>query len=246
MNVYEIRIYCADANLYSEQLIGFEALARWQHPTRGLVSPEVFVPIAEETGLIVRLDSWIFYKACEQMVSWRSKFKHSFPLKVSINLSAQDLRGANLIQEIDQILTQTGLEGDYITLEITESMLIEDIRKTIDLLTQLKERRIQISIDDFGTGYSSLNYLHRLPADNLKIDRSFVSQMKPGNRNYKIVNTIITLSNQLELSVIAEGIETPEQLQSLKQLGCEFGQGYLFSKPLAAQDIERLFLLGKV
>ncbi|MDZ8259095.1 EAL domain-containing protein [Nostoc sp. ChiQUE01b] len=222
------------------RLIGFEALVRWQHPTRGFILPEEFVPVAEETGLIVQIDRWMFYKACQQLANWKTKFASHFPLKMSINLSAQDIRQASLINSIDQTLAQTGLEGDSIALEITESMLIENISQTIDLLTQLKDRKIQISIDDFGSGYSSLNYLHRLPADNLKIDRSFVSQMQEGNRNYQVVSTIIALSNQLGLAVIAEGIETPQQLQWLQELGCEFGQGYVFSKPLRYETAEVL------
>ncbi|WP_392478878.1 EAL domain-containing protein [Nostoc sp. C110] len=228
------------------RLIGFEALLRWQHPTRGLVLPKEFVSIAEETGLIVQIDRWMLYKACQHLANWKAKFATHFPIKVNINLSVQDIRQGNLIEYIDQILAQTGLEGDCITLEITESMLIENISQTIDLLSQLKSRRIQISIDDFGTGYSSLNYLHRLPADNLKIDRSFVSQMQQGNRNYQVVSTIIALSNQLGLAVVAEGIETPQQLQWLQELGCEFGQGYLFSKPLSHQTVEALLTTSKI
>ncbi|MCF2151587.1 EAL domain-containing protein [Desmonostoc muscorum LEGE 12446] len=222
------------------RLIGFEALVRWQHPTRGFVLPREFMAIAEETGLIVQIDRWMLYTACQQLANWKTKFTTHLPLKISINLSAQDIRQTSLIEDIDRILAETNLPGDSIALEITESMLIENISKTIDLLTELKARKIQISIDDFGTGYSSLNYLHRLPTDNLKIDRSFVSQMEEGNRNYQVVSTIIALSNQLGLGTVAEGIETPQQLHWLQQLGCELGQGYLFSKPLSHQTAEAL------
>ncbi|RCJ25677.1 two-component system response regulator [Nostoc sp. ATCC 43529] len=222
------------------RLIGFEALVRWQHPTRGFVLPREIMAIAEETGLIVQIDRWMLYTACQQLANWKKKFINHLPLKISINLSAQDIRQPSLIEDIDRILAQTNLTGDSIALEITESMLIENISKTINLLTELKARKIQISIDDFGTGYSSLNYLHRLPTDNLKIDRSFVSQMQEGNRNYQVVSTIIALSNQLGLRTVAEGIETPQQLQWLQQLGCEFGQGYLFSQPLDRQTAEAL------
>ncbi|MGM3308003.1 putative bifunctional diguanylate cyclase/phosphodiesterase [Anabaena sp. WFMT] len=231
-------------DIFSNRLIGFEALVRWQHPTRGFILPNEFVPIAEETGLIVPIDHWMFYTACQQLATWKTNFPNCFPLKISINLSVQDIRQDNFIENIDKILKETKLDGEFISLEITESMLIENINQTIDLLTKLKLRKNEISIDDFGTGYSSLSYLHRLPADNLKIDRSFVTQMQEGNRNYQVVSTIITLSNQLGLTVIAEGIETIQQLQWLQQLGCEFGQGYLFSKPLAAEDIEIQFLQG--
>jgi len=233
--------------LSTQQLIGVEALVRWQHPVRGLVSPSEFIPIAEEIGLIISLDRWVFEQACQQMSDWYTQFSHGasieeFSLKVSINLSAQDLRKANLIQDIDSILQKTGLPGSAITLEITESLLIKDIEQTIGLLTQLSDRQIQISIDDFGTGYSSLSYLHRLPVNNLKIDQSFVSQMQLESRNYQVVSTIVTLSNQLGLTNVAEGIETRQQLQYLQQLGCQFGQGYLFSKPLPAAEIEAQFL----
>ncbi|MBW4645595.1 MAG: EAL domain-containing protein [Goleter apudmare HA4340-LM2] len=227
-------------DINSNHLIGFEALVRWQHPTRGFVSPGDFVPIAEETGLIVPLDSWMLYTACQQLVTWQIQFPSQFPLKVSVNLSVQDLRKITLVKDVAQILQQTGLDGRCLTLEITESMLIENITETIKILKQLKALGIQISIDDFGTGYSSLNYLHRLPADTLKIDRSFINQMQEGNRNCQVVKTIITLSKQLGLAVVAEGIETQQQLRSLQQLGCEFGQGYLFSKPLSASEIEVL------
>lgn len=227
-------------DLNSNHLIGFEALIRWQHPTRGFVAPGEFIPVAEETGLIVPLDSWMLYTACQQLANWQTQFSTQFPLKVSVNLSVQDLRKVTLVKDVEHILTQTGLDGNCLTLEITESMLIDNINETIIILEQLKILGIQISIDDFGTGYSSLNYLHRLPADTLKIDRSFINQMHEASRHYQVVKTIITLSNQLGLAVLAEGIETQQQLQWLQELGCEFGQGYLFSKPLAACEIETL------
>ena len=229
--------------LNGDRLVGFEALVRWQYPTRGIVSPMDFVPIAEETGLIVALDSWVFNEACKQLAQWKIEFPDTSSLKVSINLTAQDIRQPNFLANIDRTLAETGLDGKSITLEITESMLLDDIDTTIDLLTQVKSRNIQISIDDFGTGYSSLNYIHRLPADYLKIDRSFVNQIQEAKRNHQIVQTIIALSNQLELAVIAEGIETSEQLQILRDLDCEFGQGYLFSKPLSVQEIKEKFML---
>ena len=225
-----------------KHLVGFEAVVRWQHPTRGLISPDDFVPVAEEIGLIVRIDHWVLAHACQQMVCWQAQFSDCFPLTISVNLSAQGLRDTHVLQEIDSIIAKTGIAADALTLEITESMLIEDIDQTIDLLARLASRNIQISIDDFGTGYSSLNYLHRLPVHALKIDRSFVSQMQAEGGNYQVVSTIIALSAQLGLKVVAEGIELPKQLQQLQQLGCKLGQGYLFSPPLAAADIETRFL----
>ena len=225
--------------LHDRQLAGFEALVRWQHPDRGFIIPNEFIPIAEETGLVASIDSWVFYHACQHLAQWKQQFSHYSDFRISINFSVQNLRKPNLIQHIDTILRATGLGGDSITVEITESMLIDDIEQTIDLLIQLAAKQIQISIDDFGTGYSSLNYLHRLPVHSLKIDRSFVSQMYEKNTNYQVVNTILTLSKQLGLKVVAEGIETPTQLQYLQELGCEFGQGYLFAKPLTIAEVEQ-------
>ncbi|WP_414577706.1 EAL domain-containing protein [Anabaena sp. CCY 9402-a] len=229
-------------DLNNNNLIGVEALVRWQHPTRGFVSPTEFIPVAEETGLIVPLDHWVLQTSCQQLRNWQTQFDSKLALKVSVNLSVQDICKATLVRDVEEILTQVGLDGNCLTLEITESILIENITETIIVLEQLKTLGIQISIDDFGTGYSSLNYLHRLPADTLKIDRSFINQMEEGQRNYQVVKTIITLSNQLGLAVVAEGIETQQQLQRLQQLGCEFGQGYLFSHPLAAHEIETLLI----
>ena len=230
--------------LLNYQLIGFEALVRWQHPKQGLIMPDKFISIAEETGFIQFIDGWVLHHACQQVGNWQTQFPQFSSLKISINLSAQDLCKVNLIQEIDQILENTGLSGKSVTLEITESLLINDVEKIIILLKQLTTKQIRISIDDFGTGYSSLCYLHRLPFHSLKIDRSFVSQMEANKRNYKIASTIITLGQQLGLTTIAEGIETAQQLDLLQKLGCQFGQGYLFAKPLSAQDVEVYLLQG--
>ncbi|AFY36829.1 diguanylate cyclase/phosphodiesterase with PAS/PAC and GAF sensor(s) [[Leptolyngbya] sp. PCC 7376] len=229
-------------DILNRQLVGFEALVRWENPDHGMVSPADFVPIAEETGLVAQIDRYVFKAACHQLADWKSRFPDCFPLKMSINLSAQSLHRANLIEGIEKTLAETGLDGTDICLEVTESMVIDDIDQTIKLLNQLKARNIQISIDDFGTGYSSLSYLHRLPANNLKIDRSFIGFMEVGDRNYQIVQALITLSKQLDLTVVAEGIETKEQLQWLQDLECQLGQGYLFSKPLGCSEIEKSFL----
>ncbi|BAY37776.1 hypothetical protein NIES2111_21170 [Nostoc sp. NIES-2111] len=221
--------------LETGNIVGFEALIRWQHPTQGLKFPKEMITVAEEIGIITSLDYWAMRTACQQLAAWQIAFPSLSTMRVSVNLSAQDLRRSDLLEEIDQVLAQTQLDGHCLTLEITESMLIEDIEFTISLLAQMKERGIHISIDDFGTGYSSLNYLHRLPVDNLKIDRSFVNQIQPSTKNHQIVEIIVALSNHLGLDVIAEGIETQQQLELLQHLGCKFGQGYLFSKPLSSE-----------
>ena len=239
--LYYQPIIALDTNL----LVGFEALIRWQHPTQGLKSPGEFIAMAEETGLITPLDYWVLHTACQQLATWQAAFPDISTMKVSVNLSAQDLRRHDLLEEVDRVLAQTQLDGRCLALEITESMLIEDVEATIILLEHLKKRGIEISIDDFGTGYSSLSYLHRLPVDNLKVDRSFVNQMSEGRRNHQIVETIVALSQHLELDAIAEGIETPQQLERLQQLGYKFGQGYLFSEALSQEAVEALLLKSK-
>ncbi len=221
-------------------IVGFEALIRWQDPNHGLKYPLEFIAVTEEIGLITTLSYWALRTACQQLVKWQTTFPNFVDLKISVNLSAQNLRQSDLVEEIDRILAQTQLQATCLTLEITESMLIEDIESTIIILSQLKEKGIQISIDDFGTGYSSLSYLHRLPIDNLKVDRSFVNQIQEGKKNARIVETIATLSEQLNLVTIAEGIETSQQLKHLQELGYQFGQGYLFSKPLSEDLVEKL------
>jgi len=231
----ELQVYYQPiVSLRNLSLKGFEALVRWNHPQRGMVSPADFVPIAEETGLVVAIDRWVMQTACRQMAQWRSQFPHLRSLKVSVNLSGQDLSQPDLVQQVRHTLTQTALAPEALTLELTESMLIENVETTIDLLGQLRDQGVRISIDDFGTGYSSLSYLYNLPADYLKIDQSFVKKMAMGNKNYKIVRAIVALSNQLQIEAIAEGIEYPRQFQWLQALQCELGQGYLFSAPLTA------------
>lgn len=225
-------------SLVTGRLTGFEALARWQHPQQGLISPTKFIPVAEDTGLIVSLGEWLLREACRQMYAWQIQFPTAFPLTVSVNIAGKQIKEPSFINQIERILTETGLDGNCLKLEITESMLMEDIQETINTLLQIKALNIQLSIDDFGTGYSSFSYLHRFPINTLKIDRSFVSQMNFDREKLEIVRTITTLAHTLGMDVIAEGVETAEQFAQLQALGCEFGQGYFFSKPLnCALDI---------
>ena len=228
-------------NLRTQKVAGFEALVRWQHPDRGMVSPGEFIPCMEETGLIVSVGMVVLKQACQQLKAWQQKGWQD--LTMSVNLSVRQFACSTLLADIDQVLAETAVNPACLKLEITESAIMDNAEIAIALTKKLRLRQIQISIDDFGTGYSSLGYLHRFPVDTLKIDRSFVHQIQAGSRNYQVVNTIIILSNQLELAVIAEGIETEEQHQWLQQLGCEFGQGYLFSKPLPAAEIEKIYFL---
>ncbi|MEG4418246.1 EAL domain-containing protein [Microcoleus sp. LAD1_D5] len=235
-----VTYYQPIVNLQTQKVVGFEALVRWQHPDRDMVLPGEFIPCMEETGLIVPVGMLVLKQACQQLRAWQQRGWTQ--LTMSVNLSVRQFTCPTLLADIDRVLAETAVNPAHLKLEITESAIVDNAQKAMGLTEQLRSRQIQISIDDFGTGYSSLGYLHCFPVDNLKIDRSFVNQLQAGNRNYQVVNTIITLSNQLELAVIAEGIETTQQLQCLQQLGCEFGQGYLFSKPLAGAEIERIYL----
>ena len=226
--------------LNTGKLAGFEALARWKHPTRGIVSPGEFIPVAEETGTIIPLGTWILKKACQQMQLWQAKYPHQSAMQISVNLSGKQLREPSLLDKIDSIIQETGLSAKHLKLEITESSLIENMEVATQTLLEIKTRGIKLSMDDFGTGYSSLSYLHRFPVDILKIDRSFVQDIQINKGNYAIVKAIVTLAHVLEMEVIAEGIEDTYQLNQLKLLNCEYGQGYYFAKPLNQQQAEEL------
>ena len=231
----EFRIqYQPVVDLKTGRLTGFEALARWQHPQRGLVPPAEFIPMAEETGLINQLGQWVLSQACLQTKIWQQQFPAPSPLTISVNLSGKQLMKPELVKRIDQILEETGLDGNSLGLEITESVIMENAESAIALLMQLRARSVKLHIDDFGTGYSSLNCLHRLPVDTLKVDRSFVSGTGPSGENWEIVRTIVALAHNLGLDVIAEGVETANQLAQLTRLDCEYGQGHFFSPPVDA------------
>ncbi len=219
-------------------LSGFEALARWNHPTKGSIKPVDFIPVCEETGLIVPLGNWLLKEACKAARSWQLKYAEHPAIKMSVNLSAQQFREPQLIKEVENILAETGLEGKFLKLEITESVLIDNLETVSEIILHLREQEIQFSIDDFGTGYSSLSYLHRFPVDTIKIDRSFVSQMQANGDNSAIVKAIVTLAHMLNMDIVAEGIETTSQLAQLKLLECEYGQGFFFSKPLCQKEAE--------
>lgn len=218
-------------SLSTSKIVGFEALVRWQHPTRGWVSPDKFIPLAEETGLIIPLGKWVLSEACRQLSVWQEQLAQPLPLSISVNLSGIQLWNPDVLQSIDEILNSLSLSGSHLKLEITESILMDKESEATAVLAQLKQREIQLSIDDFGTGYSSLAYLQSFPIDTLKIDRSFISGIEQQDKNLDITRTIIALAHSLELDAIAEGVETQEQLEILRSLGCEYGQGYLFSPP---------------
>ncbi|HKP81880.1 MAG TPA: EAL domain-containing protein [Pyrinomonadaceae bacterium] len=240
--VYYQPIVC----LQTGRLAGFEALVRWNHPRRGLVEPADFIPVAEETGLIVPIGEWVLNEACAQVRQWQIDSPSHRSLSLSVNLSARQVAQPHLLDRIKEALDNSKLNPHCLKLEITESVVMENAEAAALMFKQLRSLGVQLSIDDFGTGYSSLSYLHRFPLNYLKIDRSFVMRLTTDNDN-AIVRTISTLARNLGMEVIAEGIETEEQHQQLKMLGCEYGQGYLFSRPvdqhgvihLLAQDSKR-------
>jgi diguanylate cyclase (GGDEF)-like protein len=220
--------------LATDELYGFEALVRWNHPERGLVLPDTFIPVAEETGLIVDIGQQVLYEACRQMRAWHLSSAGK-PLTISINLSAKQFAQPDLIGRVKKTLEDTGLAAKYVKLEITESVVMKNADIATAMLKQLCALGVNLSIDDFGTGYSSLSYLHRFPVTTLKIDRSFIGRMGHSGENSEIVRTINTLAQNLGMEVVAEGVETVEQLEQLKSMKCTLGQGYLFSRPLDAQ-----------
>lgn len=226
--------------LESGKIAGFEALLRWPQSDGAMISPADFIPIAEETGLIILLGEWVLREATRQMREWQERFSLPLSLTISVNLSSKQFADAALSEKIMQILAETRLAPHCLKLELTESVVMEKIETTSALLRQLRQLGIQLSIDDFGTGYSSLSYLARLPLDTLKIDRSFVSQMLANEENLEVVKAIIMLARALGLEVVAEGVETPEQLRQLQMLQCGYGQGYHFSRPVAAPAAGRL------
>lgn len=223
-------------------IIGFEALIRWNHPKQGLIRPDLFIPVAEETGLIIPIGRWVLKEACFDLMRWQRLMTHHRPLFISVNISSKQFLRSNLTVEIKKILEQSGLPPQQLKLEITETTMMEDATETIRLINHLKDSGIQIVIDDFGTGYSSMSYLQQLPVDTLKVDRSFVSKIKNTgpDENRNIVETIITLAHKLNMSVVAEGVETLEQQSALAHMKCQLAQGFLFSKPMNKPAIDKL------
>jgi diguanylate cyclase (GGDEF)-like protein len=234
--VYYQPIIC----LTTGRISGFEALVRWQHPIRGLISPIEFIPVAEETGLINTINTWVLQSACQQLSIWQHDLLIPEPLTISVNLSARLFSQPNLVEQIDQIIYQNKINAEYLQLEITETVIMENTNAIKIILQQLKQRKIKLIMDDFGTGYSSLSYLHSFPLDALKIDKSFVKRMQENQENMGLVPAMIGIANSMGMSAIAEGVETPEQLAQLRTLNCNFAQGYLFSKPIEEKLVMKL------
>ncbi len=229
--------YQPEVDLQSGKVVGLEALVRWQHPERGLVPPSDFIPIAEETGLILPLGDWVLREVCRQMAQWRSLTETPFDLRVSINLSAGQFSQPDLVERIAAVLEENEVAAHHVGLEMTESSLMADSETAYKTMQQLRRMGVGLHMDDFGTGYSSLNHLHRFPFDTLKIDRSFIQRMTSQRGSQEIVSAIIHLAHSLKMNVVAEGIENASQMKFLQSLGCQFGQGYYFAKPLPASTI---------
>jgi diguanylate cyclase (GGDEF)-like protein len=236
----EFRVHYQPIVALSDQRVcGFEALVRWQHPDRGLVAPDGFIQIAEETGLIVPIGLWVLREACRQMRAWDSEFPDCAELVVNVNLSARQCRHPELVNDVARVLAETGLEPHRLKLEITETLVLEGSDEVIAILTALRGLGVQLGLDDFGMGYSALSYLQRLPVQTLKIDRAFVSGIQ-STGNVEIVRAILSLAAGLSMNVTAEGIETADQADQLKGLACEFGQGFFFNRPLTDADAREL------
>ncbi len=223
----------------NRRISGLEALVRWQHPRRGLMSPDSFIPAAEETGMILPLGEWILSEACRQLSTWQKKFPAEKALTMSVNISSKQLSD-ELISYVKKVMNDTAIVPGSLILEITESMIMENAEKVAPLLLKMKDMNVQLHIDDFGTGYSSLSYLHKFPVDVLKIDRSFVNRIGDHGENLEIIKAITTLAQSLDMNVIAEGVETSHQISQLKTLECDHMQGFFFSRPLEASEVEKL------
>ncbi|MFN4066991.1 MAG: EAL domain-containing protein [Thermosynechococcus sp.] len=228
-------------DLSTRKIVGFETLLRWQHPERGIISPAEFMTVAEETGLILLISWWVMAEACRQMQHWAKVFPRSRALSISVNLSGRHFQQADLLPNLRAILSETEFPAERLRLEVTEGILIDNKEVAIATLQKIRAMGIGLSMDDFGTGYSSLSYLHRFPVDTLKIDRTFISALNREQPAATIVHTILMLAHALRLKVVAEGIETREQYQILQALGCNYGQGYFFARPLAPKQVEQLF-----
>ena len=236
-NAFEIH-YQPKVEINSGKIIGMEALLRWNHPELGAISPQEFIPIAEETGLIIPLGNWVMHQACTQNAAW---IKAGYqPLRVAVNLSIRQFGQKDIAEQIQGILLETGLASEHLELEITESMVMNDINSAIITLKRLRKRGVHISVDDFGTGYSSLSYLKQLPIQCLKIDKSFVDDLCHNSDAAAIVSAIISMASSLDLTVVAEGVETKEQMEFLRKDGCDQMQGYYYSRPLPTHKFTTL------
>jgi EAL domain-containing protein (putative c-di-GMP-specific phosphodiesterase class I) len=233
-------VYQPIIDLSTRSLVGAEALVRWEHPVRGLLGPGAFIPMAEETGLIVPVGRWVLEEACRQAVKWQHALPSTASFSVSVNLAARQLEQPDIVQQVAGVLRETGLEPHRLELELTETAVINQAESTIAAIDALKAIGVRLAIDDFGTGYSSLSYLQRLAVDTVKIDQSFTKALAPESSTTSIVQAVVMLAHALDMSITVEGIETPEQLGVVTSLGCNRGQGYYFSRPCSVVELDAL------
>jgi polar amino acid transport system substrate-binding protein len=230
--------YQPQIDLENDSIVGFEALVRWNHPTKGIVAPMEFIPLAEETGLIVPIGNWVLREACQQLKKWEDAGFDN--LVMAVNISVRQFKDKELYNSVKDVIIETGINPKHLELEITESIALDDIEYSVATISKLKDIGVVFSLDDFGTGYCSMNYLKLLPVNNLKIDKSFLDTVLDSYSDQSIVKTIITLAQTLELVVIAEGVEKSEQELFLKNVKCDKAQGFLYSKPLPNENAEKL------
>jgi EAL domain-containing protein (putative c-di-GMP-specific phosphodiesterase class I) len=238
-NEFELR-YQPIIHLDSGRIEAFEALVRWRHPTRGLVMPGEFIPLAEKSGLINEIGRWVLHEACREAAAWHAQYPSAAEVAVAVNLSARQFAKGDLVRLVQSALRDSGLSPNYLVLEITESLLMDNAPRTLRVLSRLKSLGVKLSIDDFGTGYSSLAYLRDFDMDSMKIDRSFVARLDRRDEDYQIVRTIVSLAHTLNMTVIAEGVETLSQLFHLRKMACENSQGYVYRRPLHASAAGQL------
>jgi EAL domain-containing protein (putative c-di-GMP-specific phosphodiesterase class I) len=230
--------------LTTQRIVALEALVRWRHPVRGMIQPAEFIPLAEETGQIHRLGQWVLEQAARDACAWNADLRADDPVRIGVNLSGRQLQEPTLVGQIAAVLADTGLPAEQLVLEITETVLMQDLEGTVAKLQELRRLGLLLSVDDFGTGYSSLQYLRRFPLDSLKIAKSFVDGVGGPSQDAAVARAIIELGTSFQLSVVAEGIEKPEQHAHLVDLGCTHGQGFLYSRPVPADQVERLLAEG--
>ena len=227
-------------SLKSGEITGVEALLRWEHPRRGLLEPPEFLSVAEETGLIIPLGLWVLEHSCGHLRGWQEQISTKSPLSLSVNLSGKQVLWEDMVQHVERVLDETGLDGRSLRLEMTETVMMDDADPMLSVLADLKKLKVSLDVDAFGIGYSSLRYLHQFPIDSLKIDRSFIANLHTRGESQEIVRTIVALAQNIGVRVVAEGVETPDELELLKELNCELAQGHLFSKPIRHDEITPL------
>jgi Amt family ammonium transporter len=231
-------------SLKNENIVCFEALIRWRHPVKGIIPPDRFIPLAEETGLIVEIGKWVVAEACRDLKHWQSQVPEAKKMTVSVNISTRQFIRPGLVEHIIEVLNANNLAPSCLKVEVTESVIMQDVEHTVAELKRLGDLGVEVALDDFGTGYSSLSYLHKMPINYLKIDRSFINELEKVEGNLQIVKSIISLAKVLGVKVVAEGVEHPEQKHKLSLLGCNYGQGYLFSRPV--ENNKALSLIKKL